>query len=171
MSALYLSAAHKSCGKTVVAIGITAAAKRRGIEVDTFKKGPDYIDAGWLSAAAESACTNLDFHTQTDTEIIRGFAKGTREGLRLVEGTKGLHDGVDPNGGDSNAALARLLGLPVVLVLDTRGMTRGIAPLVLGLKGFEPDVDVRGVILNRVGGNDTRANYVARWKLTPMSSV
>lgn len=152
MSALYLSAAHKSCGKTVVAIGITAAAKRRGIEVDTFKKGPDYIDAGWLSAAAESACTNLDFHTQTDTEIIRGFAKGTREGLRLVEGTKGLHDGVDPNGGDSNAALARLLGLPVVLVLDTRGMTRGIAPLVLGLKGFEPDVDVRGVILNRVGG-------------------
>ncbi|MGB0751509.1 MAG: cobyrinic acid a,c-diamide synthase, partial [Gammaproteobacteria bacterium] len=82
MSALYLSAAHKSCGKTVVAIGIAAAARRRGIKVDTFKKGPDYIDAGWLSAAAGSACTNLDFHTQTQAEIVRGFANGTSEGLR-----------------------------------------------------------------------------------------
>lgn len=161
MSALYLSAAHKSCGKTVAAIGIAAAARRRGIKVDTFKKGPDYIDAGWLSAAAGSACTNLDFHTQTQAEIVRGFANGTSDGLRLVEGTKGLHDGVDPNGCDSNAAMARLLGLPVVLVLDTRGMTRGVAPLVLGLQGFESDIDIRGVILNRVGG-DRHASKLRR---------
>ncbi|ROR32165.1 cobyrinate a,c-diamide synthase [Inmirania thermothiophila] len=147
---VYLSAAHKSSGKTVVAVGLVRALRRRGLSVQPLKKGPDYIDPMWLGRAAGRPCRNLDFHTQAPDEIRT--AAGTDADVALVEGTKGLHDGVAADGADSNAALARLLGAPVVLVLDTRGMTRGVAPLVQGLAGFEPDVPVAGVILNRVAG-------------------
>jgi cobyrinic acid a,c-diamide synthase len=107
----------------------------------------------WLAAAAGRPCYNLDFNTQAPDEIVDLFAsRSAGADVSLVEGNKGLHDGTAQDGSNSNAALARLLGAPVVLVLDTRGMTRGIAPLVLGFQAFDPGVRVRGVILNQVGG-------------------
>ena len=153
MSHLYISAAHKSSGKTTVSVGIAAALRARGIVVQPFKKGPDYIDPMWLTAAAGRRCRNLDFHTMTRREIRDEFVRrGEGADLALVEGNKGLHDGVAVDGADSNATLAKLLAAPVVLVLDTRGITRGIAPLLLGYREFERGVRIAGVILNQVGG-------------------
>lgn len=153
MNCLFLSALHKSSGKTTVAIGLAAALKARGTLVQPFKKGPDYIDPMWLGRAAGRDCLNLDFHTMSPDEITSTFAARTAKAdLALIEGNKGLYDGLDVEGGDSNAALAELLGAPVVLVIDSRGMTRGIAPVVLGYQAFGPELEIAGLILNRVGG-------------------
>ncbi len=150
---IYLSALHKSSGKTSVAIGICAALAQQGLRVQPFKKGPDYIDPGWLTLASGRPCHNLDFHTMEASEIVQTLVQhGSNAEFCLLEGTKGLHDGVDPQGADSNAALAGLIGAPVVLVVDCRGMSRGIAPLLLGQAAFEPGLRISGVILNRVGG-------------------
>ncbi|HEY9145368.1 MAG TPA: cobyrinate a,c-diamide synthase, partial [Thiobacillus sp.] len=118
------------------------------------KKGPDYIDPLWLGMAAQRPCYNLDFHMMQRSEIERQFAcaaAGAR--ISLIEGNKGLYDGLDLDGSNSNAALAKLLGAPVVLVIDARGMTRGVAPLILGYQAFDPDIRIAGVILNNLGGS------------------
>nr|VFJ50535.1 MAG: cobyrinic acid a,c-diamide synthase [Candidatus Kentron sp. FM]VFJ59711.1 MAG: cobyrinic acid a,c-diamide synthase [Candidatus Kentron sp. FM]VFK14413.1 MAG: cobyrinic acid a,c-diamide synthase [Candidatus Kentron sp. FM] len=153
VSSIYLSAAHKSSGKTTVTVGLCAALRARGLKVQPFKKGPDYIDPIWLGMAAGHDCHNLDFHTMNHTEIQDVFVHQSALGeISLIEGNKGLYDGLDLKGSNSNAALARLLGTPVVLIIDTRGMTRGVVPLLLGYLGFEPKVEIAGVLLNHVGG-------------------
>ena len=154
MSRLLLSATRKSSGKTTLAVGLCAALRRRhGLTIRPFKKGPDYIDPMWLSRAAGNACINLDFHTMRKTEIREAFGNRMRAGdCAIIEGNKGLFDGLDLTGGDSNAALAKTLDAPVALVVDARGMTRGVAPLLLGYQSFDPGITLAGVILNRVGG-------------------
>ncbi len=153
MAHLYVAAAHKSSGKTMVSIGLAAAMVKRGLAVQPFKKGPDYIDPLWLSRAAGRPCYNLDFYTQSHEEIIHTFSsKSGANGIGLIEGNKGLFDGIDVEGSDSNAALANLLAAPVVLVIDTAGITRGVAPLIQGYLNFDPSVNISGVILNKVGG-------------------
>ncbi|MDP6816082.1 MAG: cobyrinate a,c-diamide synthase [Alphaproteobacteria bacterium] len=153
MKGLLISATHKSSGKTTVAVGLAAALRNRGLAVQGFKKGPDYIDAMWLGQAAGRPCRNLDFHTMSGDEIAAMFGQHAGGAdIAIVEGNKGLFDGVDVAGGDSNAALAELLGLPVLLVVDTTGMTRGIAPLVLGYRQFGRHLNIGGIVLNQVGG-------------------
>ncbi len=153
MPHLYLSAAHKSSGKTTLTLGLCRALRNRGLKVQAFKKGPDYIDPIWHGLAAGRPSYNLDFHMMREAEIETLFARHAGEvDVSLIEGNKGLYDGMDVEGSNSNAALAKLLGAPVVLVLDTIGMTRGIAPLILGYKAFDPAVNIAGVILNKVGG-------------------
>ena len=118
-----------------------------------FKKGPDYIDPLWLARAAGRPCYNLDFFTMSDAEIYSTFSsKSGAADISLIEGNKGLFDGLYVEGTDSNAALAKMLSAPVLIVIDTTGMTRGIAALISGYLGFDPDVDICGVILNKVGG-------------------
>ena len=152
MPRLFLSAAHKSSGKTTVSIGLAAAFAARGLAVQTFKKGPDYIDPMWLARASGRPCFNLDFNTQTHAEIAQSVAsRAAGADLALIEGNKGLHDGVDLEGKDSSAALAKITAAPVILVIDTLGMTRGVAPLVLGYQVFDPEIKIAGVILNKVG--------------------
>jgi len=153
MAHVFISAAHKSSGKTTVTLGLAAALARRGLAVQPFKKGPDYIDPMWLGLAAGRACRNLDFHLMRRDEIRSSFARhGRAADVSLIEGNKGLYDGLDLHGSNSNAALAALLGSPVVLVIDARGMTRGIAPLILGYQAFDPSIRIAGVILNNLGG-------------------
>jgi cobyrinic acid a,c-diamide synthase len=153
MAHLYIAAAHKSSGKTTFSIGLTAALVERGLAVQPYKKGPDYIDPLWLARAAGRPCYNLDFFTQGHGEIAATFATHMDAAdIGLIEGNKGLFDGIDVEGTDSNAALAMMLGAPVVLVIDTAGITRGIAPLIRGYLDFDPQVNIRGVILNKVGG-------------------
>lgn len=163
MARWLVSAAHKSSGKTVVATGLCAALKARGLEVRAFKKGPDYIDPQWLAHACDRPCYNLDFNTQSRAEIIATAAAHAAPpgGCTLVEGNKGLYDGVAADGADSNAALAKLLRLPVVLVVDCDGITRGIAPLLQGYRAFDPQIALAGVILNKVGGERHRAKLTA----------
>ena len=151
MAHLLISAAHKSSGKTTVSVGLAAAFGARGLRVQPFKKGPDYIDPMWLARASGRPCYNLDFNTQSEAEMRALFARHAgRADLALIQGNKGLHDGIDIEGRDSSAALAKLVDAPVILVIDATGITRGVAPLVLGCQVFDRDVAIRGVILNRV---------------------
>ncbi|MBL0087363.1 MAG: cobyrinate a,c-diamide synthase [Ideonella sp.] len=154
MHRLLVSAAHKSSGKTTLSIGLVAALTERGRVVQPFKKGPDYIDPMWLARAAGRPCFNLDPYLMDDASIADLFAgQSIGADLALVEGNKGLYDGLALDGSNSNAAVARRLGLPVLLVIDARGMTRGIAPLILGYQAFDREVNIAGVILNRLGGS------------------
>lgn len=146
-----ISAAHKSSGKTTVSIGLCAALAARGHAVQPFKKGPDYIDPMWLGLAAGHACRNLDLYLMDNDDVVSTYARHASE-VNLVEGNKGLYDGLALDGSNSNAALAKMLDLPVVLVIDARGMTRGIAPLILGYQAFDKDIRIEGVILNNLGG-------------------
>ena len=162
MQRFLVSAAHKSSGKTTVSIGLCAALHARGLTVQPFKKGPDYIDPLWLGQAAGRAARNLDFYLSPHIELKAQFARhGHDADVCLIEGNKGLYDGLDLDGANSNAALARLLDLPVILVLDARGMTRGIAPLILGYQAFDRELKIAGVILNQLGGSRHKAKLRA----------
>ena len=153
MSRIYISAAHKSSGKTTLSLGLCAALHKRGLEVQSFKKGPDYIDPLWLAQASHGRCYNLDFNTMSDAEILTKVSTHSQGAdISIIEGNKGLYDGVKVDGSDSNAAVAKLLDAPVVLVIDTRGVTRGVAPLLLGYQQFDQAINIAGVIFNMVGG-------------------
>jgi cobyrinic acid a,c-diamide synthase len=139
-------------GKTLVSLGIARALSDRGVAVRPFKKGPDYIDTAWLGVAARSTCRNLDTFLMSDGAMASALATAAHDAdLILVEGNRGLFDGVDIEGSHSTAMLARRLAAPVVLVLDCTKMTRTAAALVLGCRAMDPEVDLAGVILNRVG--------------------
>ncbi|MCK5263595.1 MAG: cobyrinate a,c-diamide synthase, partial [Gammaproteobacteria bacterium] len=159
MSRFFISAAHKSSGKTTVSIGLCAALSDQGKIVQPFKKGPDYIDPQWLARASSYKaktrhCFNLDFYTMPADEIMETIALHSADAdISLIEGNKGLYDGLDLDGSNSNAALAKLTDTPIILVLDARGVTRGIAPLILGYQSFDKDINIQGVILNQLGGS------------------
>nr|CAA6828745.1 MAG: Cobyrinic acid A,C-diamide synthase [uncultured Thiotrichaceae bacterium] len=153
MPSIFISAAHKSSGKTTLSIGLCAALRDRQLHVQPFKKGPDYIDPIWLTAASGHSCHNLDFNTMSYNEIIQTVQHyGQDADISLIEANKGLYDGLSLDGSDNNAAIAKLICSPVILIIDTRGITRGIAPLLMGYQQFDRDVNIAGVILNRVGG-------------------
>lgn len=136
----------------MVSIGLCAALTARGHVVQPYKKGPDYIDPMWLAQAAAHPCRNLDLYLMEKDDILATYARHSK-GVNLVEGNKGLYDGLALDGSNSNAALAKMLDLPVFLVIDARGMTRGIAPLILGYQAFDRDINIAGVILNNLGGS------------------
>lgn len=153
MARIFISATHKSSGKTTLSIGLCAALYAQGLRVQPFKKGPDYIDPLWLGAASQHPCHNLDFNTMTPDEIIQMVRHYSQNAdIALIEANKGLYDGMALDGADSNAAVAKLTQSPVILVVDSRGMTRGIAPLLLGYQAFDREVNIAGIIFNRVGG-------------------
>ncbi|MDZ7642496.1 MAG: cobyrinate a,c-diamide synthase [Desulfurivibrio sp.] len=145
-------------GKSVVTVGLVAALVRQGEAVAVFKKGPDYIDAGWLALAAGRPCYNLDPFLMSPQVIRDSFARHRRpHELALLEGNRGLYDGVDPEGSCSSAELARLLALPVLLVVDCTKTTRTVAALILGCLHFDPELRFAGVVLNRLGGDRHQA--------------
>ena len=115
MAHLYISAAHKSSGKTTIAIGLCREFARLGRRVQPFKKGPDYIDPLWLGQAAGRDCFNLDYNTMAAVEIQEGFARSlVGADLGIIEGNVGLFDAVDLHGSNSNAALSKLLRLSLI---------------------------------------------------------
>ncbi len=153
MAQLLFSAAHKSSGKTTITLGICAALARAGSAVQPFKKGPDYIDPMWLGRASGRPCYNLDFHTMSHDELRALFAQRSADAdISLIEGNMGLFDSLDVEGGMSNASLAKLLDTPVVLVLDVKGATRSIVPVILGFQQFDPELKISAIILNKVAG-------------------
>ena len=138
-------------GKTLVTLGLGRACVDRGLAVAGYKKGPDYIDAAWLAAATGSPCRNLDSFFMNESSIGRSVAASAAADLLLIEGNRGLFDGVDAVGSHSTAELAKRLAAPVVLVVNVTKQTRTAAAVVLGCRDLDPEVDLAGVILNRVG--------------------
>lgn len=149
---LLISGASRSVGKTTLTIGLIDALRReRGLSIQPFKKGPDFIDPMWTSKAAGRECRSLDFHMLGAREILNSLRlRSTGADLALIEGNQGLHDGLDEDGGDSSAALAKLTRSPVLFALDAARMNRGVGALLSGFVNFDPEVEFAGVILNRV---------------------
>lgn len=138
-------------GKTLLAAGLARLLTSRGLAVAPYKKGPDYIDAGWLGAAARRPGRNLDTFLMTRAAIGHALGRGGGADLALVEGNRGLYDGLDAEGTHSTAELAKLLRAPVVLVVDVTKATRTVAAMILGCRAMDGAVDLAGVVLNRVG--------------------
>jgi cobyrinic acid a,c-diamide synthase len=141
-------------GKTLLSLGLAASFRSRGHTVAPFKKGPDYIDASWLARAAGRPCRNLDLFLFPPPVALRSFARGASEaGLAIIEGNRGLFDGMDAEGTFSSAELAKLLKAPVLLSVDVTKTTRTAAAMVLGCQVMDPGLSLAGVVLNRVAGS------------------
>ena len=148
---LILSATRGGLGKTTLSIGIVTAWKKRGRKVAVFKKGPDFIDAGWLGAAAGRPCYNLDLFIMEQASILKSFGDhAAGSDVAVIEGNRGLYDGVDEAGTYSTARLARLLKTPVVLIVDGTKASSTVGAVVLGCRQYDTSVDLKGVILNNV---------------------
>lgn len=165
MNSYLISSTKKSSGKTVFTVGLLGILKNLNLNPSPFKKGPDFIDPLWLSKAAGNACYNLDFYTSSNLEIKETFrSKTLSTNIAIVEGNKGLFDGLSVSGSDSNAALAKLLKLEVLLVLDCTGTTRGVAPLLNGYRTFDKKVKFKGVILNNISGDRHEGKIISSIK-------
>jgi cobyrinic acid a,c-diamide synthase len=150
-SGLLISALSGGAGKTVLSLAIVVGLRDKGLPVAAFKKGPDYIDAGWLSLAAGRPCYNLDSYMLKPEMVVRSFGlRADAADIAVVEGNRGLYDAIDVGGHTSSAELAKLVGLPVVVCLDCTKISRTVAALVAGCMAFDPQVNIGGVILNRV---------------------
>ncbi|HEJ83878.1 MAG TPA: hydrogenobyrinic acid a,c-diamide synthase (glutamine-hydrolyzing), partial [Desulfobacteraceae bacterium] len=135
-------------------LGLVAAWRQQGFRIAPFKKGPDFIDAGWLTFAADRPCYNLDpFLMDQDQLRISFLSRSDHSDLSLIEGNRGLYDGLDLDGSSSTAELAKLLKAPVLIILDVTMATRTMAAIVKGCQVFDPEVIIAGVILNKVAGS------------------
>jgi cobyrinic acid a,c-diamide synthase len=140
-------------GKTLVSLGLLLLAGQAGTVTKAFKKGPDYIDAAWLRWASGTPARNLDTYLTGREKATQMFVtNAVPDGFNLIEGNRGLFDGVDKHGTHSTAELAKLLKAPVLLVVNAAKVTHTVAALVLGCKKLDPHVRIGGVILNHVSG-------------------
>jgi len=159
---IVISACQGHSGKTTVSVGLCAAWAERGLIVQPFKKGADYIDPSWLTAASNRACRNLDAFLMPKETVLRSFQRACqRTDLALIEGVMGLYDSYDTGGEGSTAWVARLLGAPVILLINASRMTRSVAAMVTGYQRFEPDTWIAGVILNNVSLSGHRRKLMA----------
>ncbi len=154
---LVISGLSGGSGKTLLSLGLTRAWTRRGLTVQSGKKGPDYIDAAWLALAARRPVANLDPYFLSPEALRSQFAHACRRGtpseLAVIEGNRGLYDGRDVTGSCSTAQVALALAAPVLLALNCAKMTRTAAALVAGVSAFEPGLRVAGVVINNVGSS------------------
>jgi len=160
--AVVIAGTHSGAGKTTVTLAVLAALVRRGVRVQGFKVGPDFIDPGHHARVTGRAGRNLDTWLMGPDALASTYRRATADAeLAVIEGVMGLFDGrggLDEAG--STADLARLWGVPVVLVVDARGLARSAAAVVLGFATFDPSVQVAGVVANRVGSLRHYQNYL-----------
>jgi len=151
-------------GKTVLSLCLVALFRKKGLSVTPFKKGPDYIDAGWLAKAAGVPCYNLDLFMMKPEQALNSFISHTVKvpektstltplHVALIEGNRGLFDGVDVEGTYSTAELAKLLKTPVIIIVDCTKATNTIAAMVLGCQNMDREVPIGGIVLNRIATN------------------
>ncbi len=157
MPRLILAGLSGGSGKTILTLGLCRHFAQNGFVVKPFKKGPDYIDASWMALAANRSASNLDPFLM-DASLIRSLFADASQGadMAVIEGNRGLFDGKDIEGSCSTAELAKTLRAPVILVVDCTKMTRTTAALVQGCHGFDPEVFLAGVVLNRTAGQRHR---------------
>src|SRR6185436_7837225 len=148
MKTLVIAGTHSGVGKTTVATGLMAALADRGHRVQGFKVGPDYIDPTYHALATDRPSRNLDLWMCGEESVRRTFARSCAE-INVIEGVMGLFDGAR-DGRGSTAAVAGLLGAPVVLVVDAHAIGQSVGALIHGYATFDPKVRVAGVLFNRV---------------------
>ena len=159
-----ISAPSSGVGKTTVMLALLRLLSNEGILVRGAKSGPDYIDPRFHEAACGEFCFNLDAWAM-QPERIRSLASGN--GIVVVEGAMGLFDGAPPDGKGAVADLARMLELPVILVLDSSRIGQSIAPLAAGFINHDPEIRVAGLILNRI--RSERHESILRKALAPLN--
>ncbi len=170
-----IAATRGAAGKTTLTLGIIGAWQKKGMKVVPFKKGPDFIDAGWLACVASKPCYNLDLFMMRKEQILGSFLERViHNDVAVIEGNRGLYDGVDSEGTYSTARLAKLLQAPVVLIVDCTKASSTVAAMVLGCQRLDPDVAIKGVILNKVAGERHESvirNAVERYCNLPVLGV
>jgi len=157
MPRLVIAGTGSGVGKTTIVTGLLAVLKRRGFAVQSYKIGPDYIDPGFHRLASGKPAHNLDTWLVPAEEIVPLFAKtAAGNDLAIIEGVMGLYDG-GRGGISSTAAIAKQLSAPVILVVDARSAGESVAATVLGFKNYDPDLNIAGVIVNRMGSPSHKA--------------
>ena len=147
-----IGAATSGAGKTTIAAGLMAALTARGLVVQPFKVGPDFIDPTHHTRCCGRTCRNLDPFMMGEDGVRETFARASSGAdVAVIEGVMGLHDGIDGTAYGSTAHVARLLEAPVLLAIDAKGASRTINAVVRGVAGYDPAVRVAGVIFNRIG--------------------
>jgi cobyrinic acid a,c-diamide synthase len=153
MRALMIAGDRSGSGKTSITLAISSLFSRT-MAVQTFKVGMDYIDPSYLTAVTGRPCRNLDTYVMNETQVRSVFANGCRGAdIAIIEGVRGLYEGaeaLDDTG--SSASVARILDIPVILVVNARSITRSAAALVRGFQSFDPSIRIAGVILNNISG-------------------
>ncbi len=150
---LLIAGVHSGVGKSSITLALVAALRRRGLKVQTFKVGPDYLDPGHLAQVSDRPCYNLDGWMTDKSYVQQLFHSVSADAdISLVEGVMGLFDGSSGESlSGSSAEIAGWLQIPVALVVNSHGMARSIAALVKGYNEFEPSVKLAGVLANRCG--------------------
>jgi len=153
LSRLVIAGLSGDSGKTLVTLSLLAALRKKALSTSVFKKGPDYIDAAWLSFISGSSCRNLDTYLTDPSEVLNSFVRNAKDSeIAIIEGNRGLFDGKDIYGTHSTAQLAKLLKTSLVLVVNCTKATRTIAAIVKGCQAFDPDLTIAGVVLNNIAG-------------------
>ncbi|AWB09974.1 cobyrinic acid a,c-diamide synthase [Thermodesulfobium acidiphilum] len=155
-----ISAPFGRSGKTSFSIGLARALSRKGYKVQTFKKGPDFIDPSWLSMSSGRFCRNLDLFMMDKETVLRSFITSSIDAdIAIVEGAMGLYDGIDYLGTGSTAEIAKIIDSPIIFVLPVQRITRSSAALIKGYVEFDKEIDIRGIILNKVA-RDRQKNLI-----------
>ncbi len=156
---LMIAGVQSGSGKTTLTLGLVAALRSRGLKVQTFKVGPDYLDPSWLALASGRPCYNLDGWMCGREYVEALFQRVTADAdIAVIEGVMGLFDGAESSGlSGSSAEIAAWLKAPVILTVNAHGMGRSIAPVVSGFSHFAPGVQIAGVIANQCGSETHRA--------------
>ena len=148
---IVLAAANSGSGKTTLTMGLILALKKMGLRVQPFKAGPDYIDCAYHTYVSKSPCANLDSWMMPENTIRELFTHRAKQAdISLIEGVMGLYDGLNNSEEGSTAELSKILGAPVILIVNARSASRSLAALVLGYKEFDPKINLKGVILNNI---------------------
>ncbi len=148
---LIIAGTHSGVGKTTLTLGIISALSKRGVSVQAFKAGPDYIDPTYHSEASGNICVNLDSWLLSKDAVIELFRRRAEDAdISVIEGVMGLYDGLKDTELGSTAHLAKILNSPVILILDARSLSRSAGAIAMGYKEFDRKIDIAGIILNNI---------------------
>jgi cobyrinic acid a,c-diamide synthase len=169
---IVIAGTHSGCGKTTIATGLMTALSARGLKVQPFKVGPDFIDPTHHTAICGRHSRNLDPFMMGEDGVLATFGRACKGAdIAVIEGVMGMFDGLEGTEISSTAHVAKILAAPVALVVDVGGMSRSANAIVKGCTGFDPSVDFAGVIFNRVGSPNHRRMIEASLEVRPLGWV